>query len=265
VRIFVLIIASLLVLVTPATAQREAPPVSPRFDVVSIKPRSAPPDAMAYLLTMVHECGLPGIDRSGTRVVIPAASLCGLVRLAYDVAGYQVAEVPPELLRADPSNLLVVEARLGGGTDVSVDELRLMLRAMLADRFKLRVHREPRELAIYALTVMKGGPRLSPCSNPGASSIYTPGRIVSCVPPMTMARVAQMLTREAGRPVIDKTGLDETYSFELRWLPDNATILPDSPPSLFTAIQEQLALKLEPQRGSVDSVVIDYAEAPSPN
>jgi uncharacterized protein (TIGR03435 family) len=79
-----------------------------------------------------------------------------------------------------------------------------------------------------------------------------------------MTRFAQFLTRETGRAVVDKTGLD-AHTFELHWLPESAQAQPDSPPTLFTAIQEQLALKLEPQRGPVDVIVVDHVERPTPN
>jgi uncharacterized protein (TIGR03435 family) len=212
---------------------------------------------------MTGECGLPGVDRSGNRIAIPAASLCGLIRIAYDVANYQVTGVPAVLAKGEASNLLEVQAVIEGGTDPTMDDVRLMLQTLLAERFRLRIHREPLDLPVYALTVLKGGPQWTACSNPEAPSTYTKGRLVSCNPPMTLGRVAQMLTNEAGRPVIDNTGLTGNYSFELHWLPDGMPSEPTSPPTLFTAIQEQLRLKLEPQRGSVDGIVVDHAEAAS--
>ena len=80
-----------------------------------------------------------------------------------------------------------------------------------------------------------------------------------------MARVAQMLSRVTDRPVIDKTGLTGTRTFELHWLPEGEAPQPASPPTLFTALQEQLGLKLEPQRTMVDTIVVDHVERPSPN
>jgi uncharacterized protein (TIGR03435 family) len=79
-----------------------------------------------------------------------------------------------------------------------------------------------------------------------------------------MSRILQFLSSETGRPVFDNTGLSAP-TFELRWLPDKAEPEANSPPGLFTAIQEQLGLKLEPQRGAVDSMIVDAVEPPSPN
>jgi uncharacterized protein (TIGR03435 family) len=79
-----------------------------------------------------------------------------------------------------------------------------------------------------------------------------------------MARFAQFLGSATGRMVLDKTGL-APFTFELRWLPDSAEPLPDSPPTLFTAIREQLGLRLEAQRAPVDSIIVTRVERPSPN
>jgi uncharacterized protein (TIGR03435 family) len=154
--------------------------------------------------------------------------------------------------------------RLAGGEAPSREEARAVLRDVLADRFKLRTHREPREMPIYALTATTTGPKLTPCSDPKAPSGYAPGRIISCDPPVPMPRLLQFLSSETGRPVFDKTGL-AAPTFELRWLPSRAEPAADSPPELFTAIQEQLGLKLEPSRGSVETLVVDAVEPPSPN
>jgi uncharacterized protein (TIGR03435 family) len=139
-----------------------------------------------------------------------------------------------------------------------------MRRGLLAERFRLRAHRESREMPIYMLVATSNGPRLTSCSNPKAGSGYAPGRIVSCDPPLPMPRLLQFLSSETGRPVFDKTGL-AAPTFELRWLPAQAEPAADSPPGLFTAIQEQLGLKLEPERGFVDTVIVDAVAPPSPN
>jgi len=104
----------------------------------------------------------------------------------------------------------------------------------------------------------------TPCPDLQRGSGYGAGRIVSCTPPLPMARFAQFLSNAAGRMVLDKSGL-EPFSFELRWQPDSAEPQPDSPPSLVTAIREQLGLRLEAQRAPVDSIVVTRAERPTPN
>jgi uncharacterized protein (TIGR03435 family) len=257
--------AGMLLLAGPLSAQRGDPARPPRFDVVSIKQASIPADVLPRLLSLGGSCGLPAIERSGSLVTVPLGTVCGLIRVAYDVADYQVVGVPAELSRGEASNFLQIEARVEGGTTPSVADARLMLQTLLAERFGLRIHREPREIPVYALVAAKGGPRFTPCANPDAPSGYVAGRLVNCRPPLIpMARVAQMLVREAGRPVLDKTGLAPA-AFELHWLPEGAPAQPDSPPALFTAIQEQLGLRLEAQRSPVDSIIVDHVERPTSN
>jgi uncharacterized protein (TIGR03435 family) len=250
---------------TPLFAQQRnsAEPLS--FEVASVKQAVIPDDVLPRLLSGGGMCGLPLVQRTGSRVLIPFSPSCGLIRVAYDVADYQVVGMPADLTKGDASNFFEVDARAAGKTTPSMDDARAMLRALLADRFLLKAHREPRDARIYALTVAKGGPKMTPCSNPNAASIFSPGLLLSCTPPMPIARIAQLLSREAGRPVVDKTGLTGTLTFELRWLPEGAPSQLDSPPALFTAIQEQLGLKLEPQRGPIDTIVVDSVERPGPN
>jgi uncharacterized protein (TIGR03435 family) len=236
---------------------------TPRFEVASVKQVSVPTEVLSRM-SFVGACGLPIVERSGSRVAVPFSGLCGLIRVAYDVADYQVVAIPADLGKGDASSMFAIEARVTSGITPTMEDTRLMLRTLLAERFKLRVHREPRDLAIYALVIAKGGPRFTPCSNPNASSGYSPGRIVSCNPPIPMGRIAQFLSREAGWAVLERTGL-APQAFELHWLPDSAPSLLDSPPSLFTALQEQLGLKLEPSRGPVEVLMIDSVERPTPD
>jgi uncharacterized protein (TIGR03435 family) len=259
VRLSIALVGTLLV-ATPLYAQQDDARTTPRFEVASIKPASIPDDVRARLGSVGGTCALPPVERSGVRVHIPVSQLCGLIRVAYDVADYQVIGVP----NSEASSYFELEARAESGRAPGLDETRVMLQELLAERFQLRVHREPRDMPIYALTIARGGPKAAACSNPEAPSVYSPGFILSCKPPMPMTRIAQFLSRETGRPVIDKTGLGP-YAFELHWLPESMQPQPDSPPVLFTAIREQLGLTLEPQRAPVDSIVVDHVERPSAN
>ncbi|MDP9049753.1 MAG: TIGR03435 family protein, partial [Acidobacteriota bacterium] len=146
---------------------------------------------------------------------------------------------------------------------------RATVDAMLAERFKLKTHLESRESAIYALVVSKGGPNLKP-AKPDARAGFTsgPGRFSSQT--VTLGLVVQLLGHELGRPVIDKTGLTGNYNITLNWAPtqggaggEAAQAADSAAPSLFTAVQEQLGLKLEAQKGAVEHLVIDSAEKPS--
>jgi len=149
-----------------------------------------------------------------------------------------------------------------------------MFQQLLADRFKLAVHWETRELPVYALVVAKNGPKLhvSTTSDSGTSS----GNGLFTARGMTLAEITQSLTQELatelGRVVIDKTGLAGRYDVTLKWTPgtdgapsDNGTENAGSGPSIFTAMQEQLGLKLESTKGPVQVLVIDHVEMPSEN
>jgi uncharacterized protein (TIGR03435 family) len=158
-------------------------------------------------------------------------------------------------------------------------ELRGMvpLQNLLADRFALKVHFEDREAAVYALVIAKSGSKLQP---PGAikdfGATYSgirfigPGLLVAIQ--STTGQLSRFLnsfySSQLGRLVVDDTGLTGTYDFRLQWTPDlqASTDTADSPgPSLFTAIQEQLGLKLEPQKAPVRTLIIDHVEPPSAN
>jgi uncharacterized protein (TIGR03435 family) len=246
------------VFVAPLEAQRDESKIA-RFDVASIKEITVS-DA---ILARRFPCALPAVERSGNRIRIYVTQLCGLIRVAYDVGEYQVAGIP-ENQGVGESNFFEVDALVEDAGTPAIDDIRPMLRTLLAERFQLQVRREPLERPIFVLVSAEGGPKMTSCSDPKASSMYVPGRIVSCAPPLPLARFAQFLSRETGRTVLDKTGL-AAMTFELRWLPDTAQPLPDSPPSLFTALREQLGLKLEAQRAPVDSIVVTRAERPTAN
>jgi uncharacterized protein (TIGR03435 family) len=160
-----------------------------------------------------------------------------------------------------------------------------MVQSLLAERFELKVSQSSKELPIYALVVTKNGLKLSqtadPQPGPGAGTRSTtrlqPGELTARG--MPMSALAERLSREVGRQVVDKTGLQGGYDFTLHWTPELQTrplgagdgsqgpaTSPDATgPSIFTAIQEQLGLKLESQKGPVGTIVIDRIEKPSAN
>ena len=157
-----------------------------------------------------------------------------------------------------------------------------MIQSMLADRFKLVVHDETKDAPIYELELAKSGSKL-PESTPGdgfAKGIKGPdGNPMPIGYPAMLSRghlfgqavtidsLIDYLKQELKRPVVDKTGLSGKYDLSLEWTPDNTP--DDSPlagvPSLFTALQEQLGLKLTSTHGPVKTLVIDHVEPPSPN
>jgi uncharacterized protein (TIGR03435 family) len=141
-----------------------------------------------------------------------------------------------------------------------------MLRSLLEDRFKLAVHRETKETSGYALVVAKGGPKLKKATEarPEDGSISAGrGRLTGQRAPLSM--LAAQLTRAAGRTVTDETGLEGEFDFNLEWTPEETPTDLSAAPSLFTAIQEQLGLRLEARREKTGILVIDHVEKPDAN
>jgi uncharacterized protein (TIGR03435 family) len=158
-------------------------------------------------------------------------------------------------------------------------QMRTLVQKLLADRFKLTFHREQHELSIYALVVGPKGPTLTKSSGDpnGLPSLVFRG--LGSLPAINASMADFATVMQAAildRPVIDRTGLAGRYDFTLTWTPDETQFasmgvkVPPPPadataPSLFTAIQEQLGLKFEASSASVDVMVIDSVEHPSPN
>ena len=164
-----------------------------------------------------------------------------------------------------------------------------MLLPLFVDRFKLKYHHEVKELPLYALVVAKNGPKLTeskpadPSSKEGARHMMMIGRGSLDAQGASIETLTHMISMHVGRTVIDKTGLTGTYDFKLTWTPDegagpmmkgpgggppggDGAPPPDAGgPTLLTALQEQLGLKLESQKGPVDVIVIDHIDPPSPN
>lgn len=206
-----------------------------------------------------------------------------LIEMAFQTRLTELSQVP-EPLRSEGFDIVAKsDERIRG------DEYWEMLRSLLEDRFMLKYHYEAKNVPLYALTVAKKGTRLGPkmshspdsdCPvNPngydfcGVSS--RPGVMVG--QRVAMPRIASELSAFAGRPVQDQTQLAGSFNFQLTWTPDeyepgdgrakllNGAPVDTSSPSFFSAIQEQLGLKLQPKRGRVEILVIDHAENPSEN
>ena len=148
----------------------------------------------------------------------------------------------------------------------------MRIQSLLADRFQLRIHKETREEQVYSLVVAKNGPKfkVSKFDDSALETGLMPGLKTH---PYELAGTSagihlltEELSRRLGRKVIDQTGLDGEYNFDLRWAPDvgDGDSPPDGP-SIFTAVQEQLGLKLESGKAAVDAIVIDHIERPSEN
>jgi uncharacterized protein (TIGR03435 family) len=157
-----------------------------------------------------------------------------------------------------------------------------MLQKLLADRFQLKFHHEQKELAVYLITVGKGGPKMTKDeAGPDApTAFFFRGFGDLTVRNQTMADFATWFQGSVtDKPVVDHTGLSDRYDFTLKWTPDESQFIqfrgsnalppprddPNAPPSLYTAIQEQLGLKFESTKAPDDVIVIDHVEMPSPN
>ena len=142
------------------------------------------------------------------------------------------------------------------------------VRGLLADRFQLTVKFETRETAIYALVVAKGGPKLKPTKDNTGNQGTKSRRGTMTGTGSDPENIAQALGYETDKPVLDKTGLKGRFDFQLDWMPDppaGATTPEISGPSLFTAVQEQLGLKLDAQKVPLPFLIIERAEKPSAN
>ncbi len=146
---------------------------------------------------------------------------------------------------------------------VSEERYREMVRAMLADRFQLAVRYETQVQQIYALSPDKKGLKLKATPEGADRRVVSATHMESAS--LTMPKLAEMLTFAVGREVIDKTGLAGKFEVKLDYRPANAPEDTDGLPSIFNALQEQLGLRLEPQRGPVQVLVIEHAERPKEN
>jgi uncharacterized protein (TIGR03435 family) len=199
-----------------------------------------------------------------------------LIQYAWDVKKFQVSGGPGWI----DSDLFTIAAKSDHGQDVDFEQahsekykafterLHLKVRSLLADRFALRLHREQRVMPVYELVVAGSGPKLSPAADGPEGLTSGPGRLKGTR--VRTSAIASALSDATERVVIDRTGLNGYYDYSLTWTPDMASgAEPQASErggvSLFTAVQEQLGLKLKAAKGPVEVLAIDGAEKPSAN
>jgi len=208
----------------------------PAFDAASVKPID-PGDRVS----------------SASRAGEFMGSLQALIWFAYGIEDYRISG-GPKWLATDKFDVVY---------EPSGPQAKLMLRTLLAERFKLAVHTETRQMPVYSMVIAKSGPKMEKADKPAGSG-GGPGTIRGTMEMSTLA--SNYLSSTLGRRVIDQTGLTGAYTLSLKWTPDDGPATGDnSAPSLFTAIQEQLGLRLESTKGPVEVFVIDHAEKPSEN
>jgi uncharacterized protein (TIGR03435 family) len=258
----------------------------PAFQAASIKPNTA-----------ANPRGRIIRPQPGGRLVSENAPLLMLLQNAYSVQAFQVVGGPDWINTAGYD----IEAKPEGAVDRP--RMWLMLQTLLADRFKLALHRDTRELPLYALTLGKNGfkppaPKEDGCtSTPPDSPLPPPGSLAQCgririnLSPagltmdggkVQMAELIRMLATALGRPVLDRTGYTGEFDVHLSFTPDQSTMglpgaggprdvggpqLSTDPdrPTIFAALQEQLGLKLVTAKGPVEVLVIDHVERPTEN
>lgn len=272
---------------TPLRARSQNTAATPdyKYEVASIKPSKS----------MNGKWGAPSDGFTATGVT-PLA----LIQSAYKIYGdYGLSGVPSWL----NSEHYDVDAKMDTDVADAIKKLskddrtamrQRMLQALLTERFGLVVHRETREMSVYTLVIGKNGPRLQeakpgdtytngvklPSGTMGAGMIMgvSGGGYYITAQAIPLATMIPSLAAFVGRPILDKTGLAGNYDFKLQWskddnqlasagVPNGQPPLPTDPngPNVFTALQEQLGLKLESGKGPVEVIVIDHIERPSGN
>ena len=201
-----------------------------------------------------------------------------LILTAYRIRPFQLSGVLPGWTI---SERYTIDAK--AETAAREDQVLAMLQTLIEDRFKLRFHRETKEGPVYVLTIAKGGLKMPPglcvpakadlpneCGGYGRSEGKTTtldwrGVPMSDATGVAYRSLAWQLSLGLGRPVIDKTGLTGGYDVHLRWTADRDAGPDATGPSIFTAMEEQLGLKMEPGRGPVEYLVVDQVEKPGDN
>lgn len=244
---------------------------SPRFDVASVKPHTSAEESVRW----TFENG----RFTGTNVTL---------RMLISTAYGPLQQPLPDFLITGAPGWIAAERFDVTGTAAPGAELPQLLRSLVEERFALRSHFEKRDVPIYALTVARADRGLGPMmrkTDRDCAAIAAGERCGGQIFPgkvsargITMTQIVSGLARlmpNVGRPVVDRTALSGTFDIDLTWTPDqpSANAMPGMPtppidpngPSLVTALQEQLGLKLESQRGEVDALVIDAVSRPTPD
>jgi uncharacterized protein (TIGR03435 family) len=262
----------------------QTPAARPQFEVASVKPNTSG--------TMMVRIMAPP---NGGRLTVTNASLKMLITYAYKVRNFELSG-GAGWMNSERYDVAAKAADDSHGEG----QLQLMTQTLLEDRFQLKVHRETKEVPVYALLPGKSGLKLPEakegnCVKPGPD-LPPPGRGPGQLPPtpcggffmgpntlvggkISMKQFADGLSNILGRPVLDKTGFTGTFDVKLEFSPEGTAFaggLPGIPgglppvfdtsgPSIFTAVQDQLGLKLESQKGPGEVLIIDHAEKPSEN
>jgi uncharacterized protein (TIGR03435 family) len=237
---------------SPVALAPMAADVSPAFEVATVRPSKPGSDQNDYVRG--HRVGLEGYD------------VTDMICLAYGIHKSQLVNAPAWF----NSEHFDVDGVPDAPGQPSILQVQQMVQKLLGDRFTLQFHHEKRELALYAITIAKGGPKLAkstadPRALPDISGSGTASQRTRKFYNITMTNFALVMQFQMDKPVLDQTGLTGHYDFSIQWSRDDAAPDANAPPGFFTAIQEQAGLKMEPKKDLADVLVIDHAEKPSEN
>ena len=248
-----------LVLIATAVTVRaqSADAERPRFDVASVKPNKNSEGVIRFAV------------QPGGRMVLTDIPVKQLIRAAYTLQLYQIVDAPSwtESERFDITGVTERELRDNltwspGGTYALV---QLMMQSLLADRFGFRAHFEERQGQVYALVLddkSRAAKGLAPAKPCGTACAMQIGSGTLRAPNVELPLLAELLSQLTGRPVTDETGLAGSFEVNLRWTPESQEATSDAP-SLFTALPEQLGLRLDARRGPIRMLVIDSVDRPT--
>lgn len=258
--------------IAPSAKTAVPAPAAPVFEVAAIHLNKDDRTGHSHIVSSSHDGNFTAIN----------VSLKSLLQWAFNIPDSRILGGPAWLdsvkfnieARADDS---IADQLKALASDAGRLEKRQMLQALLADRFQLKTHQESRDLPIYTLVVAKKGPKFQPSQVNGTTVNSGRGEITVRGSDNTIALLADALGRALGRPVLDKTGLSGRYDLTLKWTPDevadrrsgsspaSVSLSDSSLPSIFTAIQEQLGLKLKSGKGPVPVLIVDSVQMPSEN
>jgi uncharacterized protein (TIGR03435 family) len=254
----------------------------PSFEVASVRPWAPPPppppgeQIITETVMRVYPGTPGGLTTDRVRLAGPAELL---IASAYGLpmASYSRIIGAPDWVNSEAERY-EVQAKIDSTQFAAMqkmtpkeqrEQVSLMEQSLLAERFKLKVHFEMREIPVYALVVAKGGPKLTPAKDGGVNKVAVVGHGGSEM--TATAETMEQLARSpflviGGHAVVDQTGLKGAYDFRLSWGPDDPSAAGEgAQPPLLTAIQQQLGLKLVLTKAPAEVVVIDHIEKPTGN
>jgi bla regulator protein blaR1 len=270
---------AVLSLLTSWDLRAQEPSAPLKFEVASIKPSASDERRVGIMF------------QPGGGLKVANAPLKMIIAFAYDVRDFQLSggpgwigsdrfdiEARPERTADDPASVNDPTKMTDEQRKTVQEQMRERVRNLLAERFQLVIRRESKEQSIYGLVAGKNGSKLKEAQGGRGPMLRIGGRGQLSGQGVEVAMLANTLSALVGRPVIDKTGLTGRYDFTLNWSPDPGQpagpfgqLPPEAPPSdasgpsLFTAIQEQLGLRLESEKGPAELLVIERVEKPSEN